>query len=104
MIAIVSQAWTRDADATEAYVEGWERFADFQRRHPGWRGRRLLVGVEDPTHITNIRFFESLADYEDLITWEGYAEGVNALGELLDLDRVPVKEVVRVAGSDDVAR
>ena len=101
MIAIVSQAWTLDAGAAaDAYVRGSEEFLPFLRRQPGFRGRLLLRGTDDPTHFTNVRFFDRAEDYDELIHRDGYADRINALGVHLDLETPPVKETVEVAFAD----
>jgi heme-degrading monooxygenase HmoA len=81
MIVVVSQAWTLDeAEHAEAYVRLSAEFLEFLQQQPGFCGRKLLRGVEDRTHFTNLRFFASLQDYEALIQRPGYAERINALG------------------------
>ena len=104
MIAVVSQAWTLDgASALEGYLAEYRRFLEFHRRSAGFRGRQLLVGIEDPTHVTNIRTFDRVDDYEGLIALPGYGDHIDALSTFLDLDRRPVKEYVRVAVVDGPA-
>jgi heme-degrading monooxygenase HmoA len=101
MIAIVSQAWTRDAgESADAYLRGSEEFLAFLHQQPGFRGRMLLRGTDDPTHFTNVRFFDRAEDYDELIHRDGYAERINALGTYLDLETPPVKETVEVALAD----
>ena len=101
MIAVVSQCWSLDADGHAAgYEARYQEFLEFHRRHPGFRGRQLLRGVDDPTHFTNLRFFDSVAAYEELIQIPGYADHIGALSEHLDLTRILPKEYVEVAVQD----
>jgi hypothetical protein len=84
VIVVVSQAWTLDADRhADAYIEGSRAFEAFLVRHSGYIGRRLLRSLADPCHFTNMRFFRDLADYHELITWDGYRERIMALGDHL---------------------
>jgi heme-degrading monooxygenase HmoA len=102
MIAVVSQAWTLDGAAhAEAYVEAYRRFLAVHRRHPGFRGRRLLRGIEDDTHFVNVRFFDSVEAYESLTRQPGYAEAIEEMGAHLDLGRPPTKEYVEVVVADE---
>ena len=69
MILVVSQAWTKDGDDAEEHAQGYislnEEFGRFFRDHPGFRGRRLVRGVEDRTHFTHLRWFDSIESYEE---------------------------------------
>ena len=73
MILVVSQAWTKDGDgddaAAEAHAQGYialnGEFGRFFADHPGFRGRRLVRGVEDRTHFTHLRWFDSIEAYEE---------------------------------------
>lgn len=102
MIAVVSQAWTLDDGAhAEEYIRKSTDFTAFLAGHPGFVGRRLLRGVEDRTHFTNMRFFRSLSDYEELIHWDGYRERIMSLGEhLKPYDSYP-REFMEVVLDDD---
>lgn len=101
MIAVVSQAWTKnDRAALDGYLADYERFLALHQTVPGFRSRQLLVGIDDPTHVTNIRCFDELADYEAMIQLDDYAAHIDALSAHLDLTRTPVKEYVRVAVAD----
>ena len=101
MIAIVSQAWTLDAGAeADAYVEGWRGFLGVLESVPGYRGRVLLRDTDDPTHFTNIRYFDRAEDYDTLIHRDGYREHIEALGAHLDLETPPVKQVADVVLAD----
>lgn len=75
MIVVVSQAWTKPGEEhAQAYIRLNEQFGAFFRSHPGFRGRRLVRGVEDPTHFTHLRWFDTVADYEECTSAEGYVE------------------------------
>lgn len=101
MIAVISQAWTLDAgDHAEAYVAAYRRFLEVHRGHPGFRGRRLMRGIEDDRHFVNVRFFDSVEAYEELTAMPGYAEAIEEMGAHLDLDRLPPKEYVEVVVAD----
>lgn len=101
MIAVVSQAWTLD-DGThaEAYIALYEDFIEMHRSVPGFHSRRLLRGVADRCHFTNVRFFESIAAYEQLIRDAGYAAQIDAMGAHLDLARLPPKEYMELVVAD----
>ena len=101
MIAVVSQCWALDPEThAAAYEARYEDFLELHRRHPGFRGRQLLRGIADPCHFINLRFFDSVAAYEELITFPGYADHIAALSEHIDVARVPPKEYVQVAVAD----
>ncbi len=104
MIAIHSQCWTLDSGAhADQYVALYESFEALHLTQPGYRGRRLLRGLEDPTHFTNVRFFDAEADYHALVHHPDYAPHIEAMGRHLDLSRPPVKEVVEVVVDSDRA-
>ena len=69
MILVVSQAWTKEGDAAEEHAQAYIRlngeFGRFFADHPGFRGRRLVRGVEDRTHFTHLRWFDSIEAYEE---------------------------------------
>jgi hypothetical protein len=101
MIAVVSHAWTQDAGpAAEGYLAEYRRFLAFHQRAPGFLGRRLHRGVEDPCHFLNIRYFDRVEDYESMVQQPGYADHIGAMGGFLDLDRLPPKEYVELVLSD----
>ena len=84
VIAVISHAWTADADAAaQGYLAGLEDFGGFHHDQPGFCGRVVVRSQSDDTHFTNIRFFDSVADYEAMIHREGYAEHIHALTEHL---------------------
>lgn len=85
MIAVISQAWTRPGEGhAEAYVRLSGEFAQFFRDHPGFRGRQLVRGVEDPTHFTHIRWFDSVESYEECTRRPGYVEHTQVMYEHLE--------------------
>ena len=97
MIVVVSQAWTLDeAEHADGYVAEYGRFLEFHRQHKGFRGRKLLRGVDDRTHFTNLRFFDSVADYEELIKFDGYADFIMRMGEHLKPYTTDPKEYMEV--------
>jgi heme-degrading monooxygenase HmoA len=104
MIVVVSQAWTLDAEEhAEAYIALSAGFLGLLQQQPGFKERRLLRGVEDRTHFTNLRIFDSLASYEELIQRPGYAEHIQAMGaHLKPYDTYP-REFMEVVLKDEVA-
>ncbi len=101
MIVVVSQAWTLDgAEHADGYAAVYREFLDFHRQQNGFRGRKLLRGIEDPTHFTNLRFFNSVADYEELIKFDGYADFINRMGEHLKPYTTNPKEYMEVVIDD----
>ena len=101
MIAVVSQAWTLDDSGhADAYLAEYHHFLTLHREQVGFRGRRLLRGVEDRCHFTNVRYFDRVLDYERLVDRPGYATHIEAMGRHLDLSRLPPKEYVELVVSD----
>src|SRR5690242_1611423 len=86
MILVVSQAWAKDADASaDAYVEQSRTFLEFMKSHPGFRSRKLVRSLDDPTHFTNLRYFDSVDAYQAMTRHPDYAKYIAALSEHLDL-------------------
>ena len=85
MIVVVSQAWTKQ---TEEHAQGYialnEEFGRFFRSHPGFRGRRLVRGQENPWHFTHLRFFDTVESYEECTKAEGYVEHTVLMYEHLE--------------------
>ena len=105
VIVVMSQAWTLDAGPhLDGYVAAYEAFLELHREQPGFRGRQLLHSTDEPCHLVNLRFFDRAADYDALIARPGYAEHIAALGEHLDLERTPIKEMLDVVIDDGPAR
>jgi heme-degrading monooxygenase HmoA len=104
MITVVSQAWSKDeGESADAYIAMSAAFLDFMKQHPGFIGRRLIRGVEDRTHFTNLRFFDSLQSYEELTKFEGYQDYMVAMYEhLKPYDSYP-REFMEVVLDDDPA-
>jgi antibiotic biosynthesis monooxygenase (ABM) superfamily enzyme len=104
LIVVVSQAWSLDAENhAEAYIAGSRDFEEFLGRHPGYIGRRLLRSMADPTHFTNMRFFRTIEDYHELITWDGYRDRIMALGDhLRPADTYPREYMEVVLGDEDL--
>jgi hypothetical protein len=77
MQVVVSQAHALDAGAhADEYVRLSGEFTVFMRQHPGFLGRRLLRSIEDPTHFTHVRLFDSIASYEELTERPGYHDRI----------------------------
>lgn len=88
MIVVVSQAWTKDQrESAAAYIEQSRIFLDFMKRHAGFRGRKLVQSIEDPTHFTNLRWFDSVAAYETMTRHPEYEKQITALSQHLDLSK-----------------
>lgn len=101
MIVVVSQAWTLDAEEhAEEYVRIYTEFFDFHCQHKGFRGRKLLRSLEDRTHFTNLRFFDSVECYEELIKFDGYGDFIMKLGEHLQPYTTNPKEYMQVILED----
>ena len=102
MIVVVSQAWTLDAEFhADEYIRLYTEFLEFHLQHKGFRGRKLIRGVEDRTHFTNLRFFDSVECYEELIKFEGYGDHIMKLGEHLKPYTINPKEYMEVILEDD---
>ena len=88
MIIVVSQAWTKDAAASaDAYVEQSRALSDFMQKQPGFRGRKLVRGLDEPTHFTNLRWFDSVDAYQAMTKHPDYAKQIDALSRHLDLSK-----------------
>ena len=86
MILVVSQAWAKDAGASaDAYVEQSRAFLEFMKAHPGFRARKLVRSLDDPTHFTNLRWFDSVDAYHAMTRHSDYAQQIAALSQHLDL-------------------
>jgi hypothetical protein len=102
MIVVVSQAWTLDEDFhADEYIRLYTGFLNFHLQHKGFRGRKLIRGIEDRTHFTNLRFFDSVKDYEELIKFEGYGDHIMKIGEHLKPYTTNPKEYMEVILEDD---
>jgi hypothetical protein len=102
MIVVVSQAWSKDEhESADAYVAAARAFLDVHLAEPGFFGRRLIRGVEDRTHFTHLRFFDSIESYERMTQREGYMEGIGAMMPFLrPVDAYP-REYMEVVLADD---
>jgi hypothetical protein len=103
MIVVVSQAWSKDEhESADGYIAASHAFLDFHLAEPGFRGRRLIRGVEDRTHFTNLRFFDSVESYEAMTEREGYQDHIKAMYQFLrPYDSYP-REYMEVVVADDV--
>lgn len=85
MIVVVSQARTKPGEQhAQAYIALNGEFGRFFRDHPGFRGRRLVRGVEDPQHFTHLRFFDTVESYEACTGADGYVAHTEAMYEHLE--------------------
>jgi heme-degrading monooxygenase HmoA len=101
MHVVVSQAWSKDdGEAAAGYIAAYEDFLAFHEQQPGFLGRRLIRGVEDRTHFTNLRFFASLDDYEAMTQREGYQDHLMAMYEFLKPYESYPREFMEVVVSD----
>ena len=88
MIIVVSQAWTKDAAASaDAYIAESRAFSDFMQKQPGFRGRKLVRSLEEPTHFTNLRWFDSVDAYQAMTKHADYSQQIDALSRHLDLSK-----------------
>jgi len=84
VIVVVSQAWTKEGEEhAAAYIALSGEFGRFFRDHPGYRGRRLVRGVEDRTHFTHLRYFDTVASYEECTQHPDYQDHLVAMYEHL---------------------
>lgn len=85
MIVVVSQARTKPGEEhARGYIALNQEFGRFFRDHPGFRGRRLVRGLEDPQHFTHLRFFDAVESYEECTRAEGYVAHTEAMYEHLE--------------------
>jgi len=85
MIVVVSQARTKPGEEhARAYIALSGEFGRFFAGQPGFRGRRLVRGVEDPQHFTHLRWFDSVEHYEACTRAEGYVEHTELMYEHLE--------------------
>ena len=76
-------------------------FLTFMKQQSGFLGRRLLRGLEDRTHFTNIRLFDTVASYEELTKRPGYAEHIMKMGAHLKPYTTYPREFMDVILRDD---
>ncbi|MCF2531558.1 antibiotic biosynthesis monooxygenase family protein [Yinghuangia soli] len=101
MYVVVSQAWTLDPHTNaDSYERLSGEFLPLLASSPGFLSRRLLRSVDDPTHYTNLRFFDSIDSYRSLITAPGYADRIDALSAHLRHDGPYKREFMRVVLDD----
>jgi len=99
VIAVVSNAWLIDGHADD-YARITAEFEVVHATIAGYRGRRLLHGTDDPRHIVNIRFFDRIEDYDELVAHPDYAVWIGRLSEHIE-PRDPQKEVLDVLLATD---
>ena len=97
MILVLSHAWCLDAqDHAQQYIAIADEFGSFHTAQPGFRGRGLVRDVENPIHFINLRWWDSLADYEAMVQIPEYAEWIARLSEHVE-PRSPQKQVLSLA-------
>ena len=103
MIVVVSQAWTLDeTEHADEYIRLSAEFLQFMKQHQGFKGRKLIRGVEDRTHFTNLRFFDSVKSYEELIKFAGYGEHIMKMGEHLKPYQTYPREYMEIVLEDEI--
>jgi hypothetical protein len=104
MIIVVSQAWTKDAGpSAAAYIEQSRMFLSFMQTHAGFQQRKLIQGIEDPTHFTNLRWFDSVAAYEAMTQHPDYQQQIAALTRHIDISKYqdrPGREFMQIVLDD----
>ena len=104
VIAVMSQSWVLDLGAhRQGFIDAYATFGDFHRAQPGFQGRRLMAGISDAHHMINVRYFDRVEDYEEMIKRPGYADHIDAMSAHIDITRVPPKEYVELIFADDPA-
>ena len=102
MVVVVSQAWTLDeGEHADAYIELSRQFLAFMRQHAGFKGRKLIRSLEDRTHFTNLRFFDAVQSYEELIKFEGYGDHIMAMGAHLKPYNTYPREYLEIVLEDE---
>jgi len=85
MQVVVSHAWTFDAgEHAEAYRAKSDAFNPFLEARPGFVARLLVQGIDDPTHMMNIRVFESVEHYTAMTQIPSYADHIADLSLHVD--------------------
>ncbi len=88
MQLVMSQAWTKDAEAAaDGYLAASADMDRFLQVQPGFVRRELVRGVEDRTHFINLRWFESVDDYLAMTRLPAYPGLIEGLAQWLDLAR-----------------
>jgi hypothetical protein len=96
VISVVSNAWLLDGpEHAAAYVEICTQFDELHRANGGYRGRKLMLGIDDRSHLLNVRFFDAVTDYERLTQHPDYSSWINRLSAHV-LARSPNKEYLEV--------
>jgi hypothetical protein len=96
MIAVISNAWLLPGEEhAVAYTQISLEFDAVHREIGGFRGRRLMRGVDDSLHLINIRWFDSVADYDRLVADPDYATWIAKLSAHIE-PRAPGKEYAEV--------
>jgi hypothetical protein len=98
MKAVVSQTWLITADHAVRYVELAAAFDPWLQARPGFIGRTLIQGHDDPTHIIHVRLFRDVEDYLVMLREPEYQDHLEQLIELVDPGRYPPGAVKREFG------
>ena len=69
---------------------------EMHHRQRGFRKRLSLRGVDDDLHLVNVRIFDDVEAYHELVATPGYGEHIEALSAFLDLERMEPKEYLEV--------
>jgi heme-degrading monooxygenase HmoA len=57
------------------------------KQQPGFRSRKLVRSLDDATHFTNLRWFDSVDAYHVMTRHPDYARQIDALSKYLDLSK-----------------
>ena len=98
MKAVVSQTWLIAADRAAEYAALTRALDPWLEAQPGFIGRTLILGQDDPTHIVHVRLFEEIEDYLALLHEPEYQEYIEALVELVEPANYPTGAVGREFG------
>jgi heme-degrading monooxygenase HmoA len=81
---VISHAWTWDTAHAEEYIAKSAAFNDWLARRRGFVSRTLVRDADDPTHLINLRVWESVADYEAIIGLAEYGAHIDDLSRHVD--------------------
>lgn len=87
-VMVVSHSWLEPGEEhADAYVQLWASYDEVLQAQPGFRGRWLVRGQEDRTHMTHLRWWDAVDDYTALTQRDDYADHIGALTEHVDMSR-----------------
>lgn len=85
---VVSHAWLLPGeDHFGAYAAIWAGYDEVLAAQSGFRGRWLLRGDQDRTHITHLRWWDGVEDYLALTERSDYQPHIATLSEHVDVSR-----------------